>query len=68
MEDVKCPNPLKPEDCAALNAILQSAHATELLIAKCKDCGIPVEQQEADNAQQRAIAQNIKRHFFPHNA
>ena len=63
---VQCPNPLGPEVLTQLNAILQSAHATSMLIEKCKACSIPVEQAELDNASQKAVAEAIKAQFFPH--
>lgn len=68
LDSVRCPNPLDSTHLNQLNAALQAIHATELLIAKCKACSIPVEQAEADTAQQKQIVQSIKAQFFPNNA
>jgi hypothetical protein len=65
---VQCPNPLKPEDLAAINQALQGIHATLLLIGKCETCGIPVDQAKADNLQQQELLTNLKRQFFPNSS
>jgi hypothetical protein len=65
--NVQCPQPLDATHLAQLNAALQSIHATQLLIQKCKACQIPVEQAEMDNASQKAVVEAIKAQFFPHS-
>jgi hypothetical protein len=61
------PNPLSAEDCAALTAIGQSCHGTSELIQACKDCGMPVEEQENANNAQIEYAKSLKAKFFPNN-
>jgi hypothetical protein len=60
-------NPLRPDDCTVLNGCLQKAAGTAQIIAKCKDCGLPVEEYEALNNQHIELAQKLKANFFPHN-
>lgn len=62
-----CPNPLRPEDCETLNRALQAIHDTKELIAKCKECGIPVDDQESTNNSMHETVTKVKRAFFPHN-
>jgi hypothetical protein len=59
------PNPLNEQDCAALTALGKSCHATAELIRDCKECGLPVEEQEAANEAQAKLAEALKRKFFP---
>lgn len=62
------PNPLNSEDCAALNAIGQSCHGTAEMARDCKECGLPVEDQEASNSAQAEMAKALKAKFFPNNS
>ena len=61
------PNPLTEEDYAKLNELCRSCHGTAQLIADCKECGLPVEEQEAANNAQHQLALNLKKKFFPLN-
>lgn len=63
MDDYR--NPLNDTHCACLDNVLQSIAQTAETIRRCKDCGLPVEQAEAENNRQRDIAEAIKRKFFP---
>jgi hypothetical protein len=63
----KC-DPLKPEDCETINKVLASCHTTDEMIQKCKAAGLPVEEYEAQNNQQKQIMSGLKAQFFPHNA
>lgn len=67
-DSAQCPNPYRPEDCATMNNILQSAAGTRELIEKCKACGFPVEDQAATNDYHIATVSEMKRQFFPHSA
>ena len=67
LAQVTAPNPLTHEHLATLNSVAQQIHATGLLIHKCKQCGIPVEKEEGDNAQQAQVVASIKQHFFPNH-
>lgn len=62
-----CPNVLKSEHCRTLNIVLQEAANTRELIKACKDCNIPVEEGESENASQIDYASKIKARFFPMN-
>lgn len=61
------PNPLNEQDCAALTALGQSCHGTAELIQACKDCGLPMDEQEQANNAQRELAAALKRKFFPNH-
>lgn len=61
-----CPE-LDPKHCATLNTVLQECANTRELIKACKDCGLPVEEGEAQNNQQIQYATAIKAKFFPLN-
>ncbi len=64
---VHYPNPLNPDDCAALTAIGQSCHGTDEMIKDYKECGMPCEEQEAANNAQKEVAAKLKQKFFPNN-
>jgi uncharacterized membrane protein YvbJ len=59
------PPPLNEQDAAALTAVCQSCHATDQLIQDCKECGLPMDDKEAQNNAQKQYAQTTLRKFFP---
>lgn len=61
------PCPLNDQDCAELTAIAQSCHGTEEMCRDMKELGLPVDDQMAANAQQKAFAEAAKRKYFPYN-
>lgn len=48
-----------------LNEALQRIERTEQLIKDCDECGLPMAERRALNDQQRRIAEQLKRKFFP---
>lgn len=60
------PEPLKDEHCDCLNRCLQLNSECGELIAKLKAAGLDVEAFKEQNDSQRALAENLKRTFFPH--
>jgi hypothetical protein len=67
MNMAHCPNPLNHQDCAVLKACQASCVETRELVNACKECGIPVEESEAQNNMQLDFATNVLKKFFPHN-
>lgn len=61
----KFKSPLNAEHLERLNKVLESCAETKEYLEKCVDCGLDVDQEQVANAQQEAIAQAIKRNFFP---
>lgn len=59
-------NPLGPEHLQAVNAVLASVAKAEELSQVCHDCGWDVSGYKQALAEQKAMAEAIKRHFFPH--
>lgn len=62
MDDI---NPLKDCHCDNLNQCLQSCAETAQILAKMRAAGMPAEQIEALNEQQRKLAAGLKAQFFP---
>lgn len=60
------PNPLNEQDAAAQTAVCQSCQGTAQLINDCKECGLPMEDQEAANSAQHEFARRAKQKFFPY--
>lgn len=58
-------SPLSESHCNALDEALKSIMQTAETIRRCKACGLPVEQAEAENERQRQLAESLKRQFFP---
>lgn len=61
------PCPLNDADCAELTAIAQSCHGTEEMCRHLAELGLPVEDQTAANAQQKAFVEKTKKLYFPYN-
>lgn len=58
-------SPLKDEDCDCLDRVLESVRDTAELIARCKACGLDVAKAQEENERQKALAESLKRNFFP---
>jgi hypothetical protein len=59
-------SPLTQEHCDCLSKAIESAVNTADFLAKCKACGLPVDDLIADNNRQKQQAEAIKAQFFPH--
>lgn len=60
-------NPLTQEHLRMLNEILRECAETERMCCACDDAGIDIEQERVVNAEQRKLAEALKKHFFPHS-
>lgn len=60
-------NPLNETHLAELNRVLERCAANKELIGKCIDSGLDFQEAHAQNEQHAAMAEKIKRHFFPNN-
>lgn len=58
-------NPLTDEHCQCLDQVLDSIAVTQQLLEKCRSCGVDVSAFESRNAEQRKMAESLKRTFFP---
>ena len=59
-------HPLTADHLAVLNGVLSAIPTTRELIAKCKLCGLDVDQAEQMTEQQHQLATKLKQAFFPH--
>lgn len=61
-------NPLTQDDLAAINRVLDLAAKHKVLLERCVNCGLPVEEHLARNTQHAEMAAALKREFFPQEA
>jgi hypothetical protein len=57
--------PLKQEDYQAMCAVGDICAQAIPVLEKCKDCGLPVDQEIQILKDRQKFAQAIKRNFFP---
>lgn len=60
-------NPLNQEHCDCLTKAIQSTVNTADFLAKCKACGLPVDELIQDNERQKRQCESIKAQFFPNS-
>ncbi len=58
-------NPLTVDDLAALNRVLDLAAKHKVLLQRCHNCGLPVDDHLSRNEQHAQMAGALKREFFP---
>jgi hypothetical protein len=58
-------NPLTPEDEAMLNHVISRLPIIEDLLHRAALCGLDVAERGARHEMHKAIAGQIKKHFFP---
>lgn len=61
-------NPLTADDLAAINRVLDLAAKHKVLLQRCANCGLPVEDHLTRNEQHTQMAAALKREFFPNEA
>lgn len=59
-------NPLKQEDCDALNCVLQSTPDSLELAKVCEECGLDVSDLRGSIQAQHDMATKMKAAFFPY--
>lgn len=62
-ETIDCP--LNDEDCKNLDKVIESGEGTGKLLLACRECGLPVDDAMARNAEQVDVARRLKAKFFP---
>jgi hypothetical protein len=58
-------NPLTPEHDQHLANVISSANGTNQILQDCADCGLPLDELQAQNNSDLNIAKALRAKFFP---
>lgn len=64
LENPMAVNPFTKETSGKLNKLLAACMETRQYFQDCKDCGLEVDKEIADNEEQIRVCEGLKRKFF----